>query len=317
MGKRERMERLVTLFGGGGFLGRYVAQALLKGGARVRIAERDPSDAWFLKPLGGLGQTQFVAADITRSDSVRRAAEGSTAVVNLVGILKGRFDPIHVEGARHAAAAAAATGASAFVQISAIGADPASPSAYGRSKAGGEAAAREAFPGATIIRPSILFGAEDQFINRFAAMAQLLPAIPVIRPTVKLQPAWVGDVARAVAAAALDPAAHGGRTYELGGPEVLTMAQLNRWICEATGRSRHLLEVPDGAAALIARLGGWLPGAPITGDQWAMLQRDNVVGEGAEGFAAFGIAPAPLAAVAPAWLVRYRRHGRFGPATSA
>lgn len=309
------MDQLVTLFGGGGFLGRYVAQALMKGGARVRIAERDPSNAWFLKPLGALGQTQFVVADVTDAASARRAAQGSTAVINLVGLLKGDFERVHVAGARNAAAAAADAGASSFVQISAIGADLASPSAYGRSKAAGEAAAREVFPTATIVRPSILFGSEDNFVNRFAGLARLLPFMPVIRPSVKLQPAWVADVARAVAAAALHPATHGGQTYELGGPEVMTMAALNRWIAEATGRSRHIVEVPDSAAGLMASLAGWLPGAPITSDQLRMLGRDNVAS--GDGFAAFGIAPAPLAAVAPAWLVQYRRSGRFGTAKSA
>ena len=311
------MDQLVTLFGGGGFLGRYVAQALLKRGARVRIAERDPSNAWFLKPLGGLGQTQFVAANLTRAEEARRAAHGSTAVVNLVGILKGDFTAIHIDGARNAAVAAAAAGARAFVQVSAIGATADSPAAYARSKAAGEAAVAAAFPAATIVRPSVLFGAEDRFVNRFAGLAQLLPVVPVIRPGLKLQPAWVADVARAIADAALDPAAHGGRVYELGGPEVMTMEALNRWVVEATGRARPIVAVPDEAGALMARFSGWLPGAPITADQWRLLQHDNVVAPAAQGFAAFGIAPAPLAAVAPAWLVRYRRHGRFGRATSA
>jgi uncharacterized protein YbjT (DUF2867 family) len=311
------MERLVTLFGGGGFLGRYVAQALMKSGARVRIAERDPSNAWFLKPLGALGQTQFVAADITRPESARRAAQGSTAVINLVGILKGNFESIHVDGARNVAQAAAATGAAAFVQVSAIGADAQSPSAYGRSKAAGEAAVREAFPGATIIRPSVVFGAEDQFVNRFAGIASLLPVVPVVRPAARLQPVWVADVAKAIAAAALDPGAHGGRTYELGGPEVMTMEALNRWIGTATGRNRTLWPMPDEAAALMVKAMGWMPGAPITADQWAMLGRDNVAGAQTEGFAAFGITPTPLVAVAPAWLVRYRRHGRFSTTKAA
>ena len=311
------MDRLVTLFGGGGFLGRYVAQALLKGGARVRIAERDPSNAWFLKPLGGLGQTQFVSADITRAESAARAAHGSDAVINLVGILKGDFQRFHVDGARNAAQAAAAAGADAFVQVSAIGADAESPSAYGRSKAAGEAAVRDAFSGATIIRPSVVFGAEDQFVNRFAGMASMLPLVPVVRPTVRLQPVWVADVANAIAAAALDPRDHAGKTYELGGPEVITMEGLNRWIGTATGRDRPIWAMPDEAAALMVKAIGWLPGAPITGDQWAMLSRDNVVGVHAQGFAAFGIAPSPLPTVAPAWLVRYRRHGRFGATKTA
>jgi NADH dehydrogenase len=313
----DARDQVVTLFGGGGFLGRYVAQALMKSGARVRIAERDPRHAWFVKPLGALGQSQFVAADILRPDSARRAAQGSTAVVNLVGILKGDFQKYHVEGARNVARAAAEAGAGALVQISAIGADLASPSAYGHSKAEGENAVREAFPGATAIRPSVLFGAEDQFINRLAGLASLLPVVPVIRPAVKLQPAWVSDVARAIAAAALDPRTHAGRTYELGGPEVMTMEALNRWIGEATGRTKPIWPVPDEGAALLAKAIGWLPGAPITTDQLAMLGRDNVVANDAAGFEAFGIAPAPLAAIAPAWLVRYRRHGRFSTTKAA
>lgn len=304
------MGRLVTLFGGGGFLGRYVAQALLKAGARVRIAERDPSDAWFLKPQGGLGQTQFVSADVTRADSVLRAAQGSDSVVNLVGILKGDFDRLHRVAAGHVAAAAAAAGATAFVQVSAIGADPESASAYGRSKAAGEDAVRAAFAGATIVRPSIVFGQEDAFINRFARM-QVLPFVPVMRGGTKFQPVWAADVARAIAAAALDPDAFGGRTFELGGPEVLTMQGLNDWIARATGRTPNFVPVPDAVGSLIATLGGVLPGAPITRDQWLMLQKDNVVAAGAAGFDAFGIVPTPLEAVAPGWLVQYRPHGRF------
>lgn len=259
------MDELVTLFGGGGFLGRYVAQELLARGARVRVAERDPSDAWFLKPLGGLGQTQFVAADVTKPESAARAAMGSTAVVNLVGVLKGAFDRLHVEGARNAAAAAARTNAGAFVQISAIGADPASPSAYGRSKGEGEHAVRAAFPSATILRPSILFGAEDGFVNRFAGMIARLPVVPVIRGGARFQPAWVADVARAVADAALNPGRHGDRTYELGGPQILSMAELNRWIADAIGRRPLFVDLPDGAAAAMARLGGWLPARPSPG----------------------------------------------------
>lgn len=305
------MNELVTLFGGGGFLGRYVAQELLKMGARVRIAERDPSSAYFLKPLGGLGQTQFVAADLKKPASVHRAIEGATAVVNLVGVLKGDFDALHVEGAKTVAEAAAALNVKALVQISAIGADPDSESAYGRSKGLGEQAVRAAFPGATIIRPSVLFGAEDGFVNKFAQMIAALPATPVIRGAALFQPAWVADVARAIAKAALDPETFGGTTYELGGPQVLSMAELNRWIAGAIGKTAHLPEVPDAIAGLMARVGGWLPLAPITWEQWLMLQKDNVVATGAPGFAAFDIDPKPLASVAPAYLVRYRREGRF------
>jgi uncharacterized protein YbjT (DUF2867 family) len=308
---------LVTLFGGGGFLGRYVAQELLKAGARVRIAQRDPRQAWFLKPLGGLGQTQFVAADITRADSVARAVTGSDSVVNLVGILKGNFRRVHVDGAATVARAAREAGAESLVQLSAIGADPASPSAYGRSKGEGEAAVREAFPRATILRPSIVFGREDQFINRFAGMIRMMPVVPVIGGATKFQPVFVGDVARAVVAAIADPARYGGKTYELGGPEIVSMAELNNRIAEWTGRDRSFLPVPDAAAGAMARLTGWAPGAPMTWDQWQMLQSDNVVPTGADGLATFGITATPMATVVPEWLVQYRRHGRFAGAKTA
>ena len=306
------MSRLVTIFGGGGFLGRYVAQELLRAGARVRVAERDPSDAWFLKPLGGLGQTQFVPASVTHPASIAQAVAGADAVVNLVGILKGDFDAIHRRGAANVAAAAKAAGAAALVHVSAIGADPASPSAYGRSKGEGEAAVRAAFADATILRPSIVFGQEDGFLNRFAAMLAA-PFVPVLRGDVKFQPVWVADVARAIAAAALDPSAHAGKTYELGGPEVVTMLGLHQWLAGVTGHSPTLVPVPDAIGGILATIAGALPGAPITRDQWKMLLNDNVVTSGAEGFAAFGIAPTPMEAVAPSWLVRYRPHGRFAP----
>lgn len=304
------MDELVTLFGGGGFLGRYVAQELLRRGARVRIAERDPTDSYYLKPLAALGQAQSVAADITKPDTVARAVQGASAVVNLVGILKGRFDAVHVDGARNVAAAAAAAGVERLVQISAIGADPAAASAYGRSKGQGEQAVRAAFPAATILRPSILFGPEDGFVNKFAGMISKAPVLPVVRPSVRFQPAWVVDVARAVAQAALSSDG-AGQTYELGGPQNLSMLELNRWIAQAIGRTPHLIELPDAVAQGMARFGGWLPGAPITWDQWLMLQKDNVVAPSAKGFADLGIEPAPLAAVASQWLVRYRRQGRF------
>jgi len=304
------MSRLVTLFGGGGFLGRYVAQELLRAGARVRIAERDPSDAWFLKPLSGLGQIQFVPASVTNRASVDHAVAGADSVVNLVGILKGDFDSIHRKGAANVAEAARAAGADAFVHISAIGADPESASAYGRSKGEGETAVRDAFPEATIVRPSIVFGQEDDFLNRFAAM-QASPVVPVLRGSVKFQPAWVADVAKAIAAAALDPGSHGGKTYELGGPEIVTMAELNSWLAKATGQEPTFVPIPDSVGGLVATLAGILPGAPITRDQWLMLQADNVVAPGAKGFEAFAIKPTPMEAVAPAWLVSYRPHGRF------
>lgn len=302
-------DRLVTLIGGGGFLGRYVAQELLSAGARVRLVERKPRDAWFLRTQGGLGQTQFVVGDVTKPETLARALQGSDAVVNFVGILSGDFDKVHVQGARNVAEAAKAAGASALVHISALGADAGSPSAYGRSKAAGEQSVLAAFPGATILRPSIVFGREDAFVNRFAGMiaGATLGVVPVVRGETRFQPVFVADVAQAVAAALADPAAHGGKTYALGGPDVLSMTALMRWIAGAIGRKPHFIELPDSLSGLIASL----PGTPITRDQFAMLQADNVVPAGAEGLAALGITPTPMATVAPTWLVRFRQAGRF------
>ncbi|WP_419825660.1 complex I NDUFA9 subunit family protein [Sphingomonas sp.] len=305
------MTELVTLFGGGGFVGRYVVQALLRRGRRVRVVGRDPRRAFFLKPQGGLGQIQFVAADVTRPRSVERAVAGSDAVVNLVGVLFGRFEAIHVEGARNVAEAARAAGAQAFVHVSAIGADPGSPSAYGRSKAAGEAAVRDAFDGAAILRPSVVFGPEDDFVNRFARLIRLAPIVPVLGGGARFQPVYVSDVAQAAALAATEPQRFAGRTFELGGPEIVTMAGLNRRIATMIGAKRGFLELPDAVGEMIAKL-GFLPGAPITTDQWRMLRRDSIVTEGFDGLAAFGIEPTALDAVAPDWLVRYRRQGRFG-----
>lgn len=303
--------KLVTLIGGGGFLGRYVAQELLAAGARVRIAQRDPRQALFLKPQGGLGQTQFAAVDVTRPESVARAIQGSDAVVNLVGILSGDFDAVQVRGARHIAEAATAAGVGALVHISALGADADSPSAYGRTKGEGETAVLAAFPSATILRPSLMFGREDQFVNRFAGMIASAPMVPVLRAGVKLQPLYVVDAAQAVVRALAEPAGFAGSIFELGGPDVITMGGLIRWIAGAIGRDPTIIELPDFAGAAIATF-GFLPLAPITRDQWRMLLRDNVVTAGGSGLAAFGIEPTPLAAVAPGWLVRYRRQGRFG-----
>ncbi len=303
-------DQLVTVFGGSGFLGRYIVRALLERGARVRVAARNSSDGWFLKTQGNLGQIQFVSADVRKPDSVARALVGATAAVNLVGILKGDFDAFHVEGARNVAEAATKAGCGALVQISAIGADPASASRYGKSKGEGEAAVLAAFPTATILRPSIVFGREDSFVNRFADLISLLPVVPIIRGAAKFQPVYVGDVADAVVAALADPAAHGGKTYELGGPEVISMAGLNRWIASATGRAKTFVAMPDAIAGAMASLVGWLPGAPMTRDQWLMLQSDNVV-TGTDGLKALGVAPTPIEAVAEGWLVVYRRHGRF------
>jgi len=302
---------LVTIFGGGGFVGRYVAQELLARGMRVRVAERDPGDAIRVKPLGGLGQTQLVHADVRDPMSVARAVAGADAVVNLVAVLGGPVDAINHRGAGTVAAAAAQAGVKTLVHISAIGADVQSESAYGRSKGQGEQAVRVAFPGAAVIRPSIIFGREDQFTNRFAGMAKMTPVLPVIAPATKFQPVYVVDVARAIAEAVGYAAAHAGQTYELGGPQVMSMLEINRWIADHIGHHPAIMPVPDAVAGLLATLTGWLPGAPITRDQWKMLGRDTVVAPGAKGLGDLGVVPTPLAAVADGWLVRYRKHGRF------
>jgi uncharacterized protein YbjT (DUF2867 family) len=305
------MDRLVTLFGGGGFLGRYIAQALLDAGARLRIVQRNPGTAVFLKPLASVGQLQLVAGDVRDAARVRAAAEGSHAVVNLVGILKGRFHAVHVEGARNVAEAAAGAGAEALVHLSAIGADPEAQSAYLATKGEGEAAVRAAFPAATVVRPSLVFGREDNFVNRFAGLARVSPVLPAVRPQMRMQPVYAADAARAIAAAALNPASHGGKAYELGGPQVMTMHELMAWICRTTGRDRAVIDVPDPVARLFARAFGWLPGAPITWDQWLMLQKDSVPAPGVPGLEAFAIPKTPLIAVSEGWLTSYRRHGRF------
>ena len=276
-------------------------------GARVRIAQRDLASAVKVKPLGALGQTQFVAADIRKPATVERAIVGSDIVINLVGILSGDFEAFHHQGAAHVAQAAAAANVRALVHVSAIGADADSPSAYGRSKAAGEAAVRAAFPGATIIRPSIIFGPEDQFLNRFARIIGSAPVIPVIGGATRFQPVYVGDVADAIANAAEQPQLHGGKIYEVAGPQVMTMKEINAWIAKTIGRDKPVVDVPGGVASLLAML----PGGPITRDQLAMLGRDNVAAPGAQGLDALGVAPTPLGAVADKWMVRYRKHGRF------
>jgi uncharacterized protein YbjT (DUF2867 family) len=300
--------KLVTLIGGGGFVGRYAARALLDAGARLRVAQRDPRQAWFLRTQGGLGQTQFVAADVTRPDTIARAVAGADVVVNLVGVLSGAFQRVHVDGARIVAESAAAAGVEALVHVSAIGADAGAESAYGRSKGEGEQAVRRAFPDASILRPSIVFGREDAFVNRFAAMVEKSPVVPVLRAPVKFQPIFAGDLGAAIAAAAGDAGRFGGRTFELGGPDVISMGELIRFIADTIGRSPSIVELPDAIGSLMARV----PMSPITRDQWLMLQRDNVLSADADGLAALGVVPTPMAAIVPEYLVRFRRQGRFG-----
>ena len=314
-------DKLVTLIGGGGFIGRYVAQELLASGARVRVVERDPRRAWFLKPLGGLGQTQFAAADVTKPETIARAVAGSDAVVYLVGTWGPDFQGLHVDGVRAAGEAAAATGAQAFIHLSALGADAESPSKYLSSKARGEAALRQAFPAATILRPSVVFGPEDKFLNRFAQLivncSKLpVPVVPVLRPKARFQPVHVVDVARAVTALLANPGAHAGATIEAVGPEVVTMRKLIDWLAATLGREPTILEVHDAVGSALS-YAGFLPGAPITRDQWKMLQTDSVASETLPVISTLGLALTPMESVAPAWLVQSRKAGRFGPRAKA
>ena len=304
----DRNEELVTVFGGGGFVGRYVCEFLLKSGVRVRVAQRNPKQAYFVQPLGQVGQFGFVTADVTNSDSVRRALRGATAVVNLCGAFK-MMQSVHVDGARNVAEAARDGGLDAVVQVSAIGASAQSTSTYGRTKAEGEEAVREAFPNASIIRPSLVFGPEDELTNRFAGMARL-PFLPVIAPNRNFQPVYVRDLGQAIAMAALDPQQFGGQTYEIGGPQVMSMVELHQAILDITGQKPEIMPLPDLFASLLSKL-GWLPGAPLTRDQWLMLQRDNVPSGEHPGLEAFGIRPTPLAAVAYEWLGRFHKGGKF------
>ena len=305
----ERAEELVTVFGGGGFIGRYVCEFLMKSGVRIRVAQRNPKQAYTIQPLGQVGQFGFVKADITDLESVRHAVRGATAVVNLCGTFGKGMGAVHVSGARHVAEAAREVGADALVHISAIGADVSSESNYGRTKGEGEEAVRKAFPNATIIRPSLVFGPEDELTNRFARMANL-PFLPVIAAKRYFQPVYVRDLGKAIAMAATDPQTHGGKTYEIGGPQVMSMVELHQAVLELTGQKPEIVPLPDIAGNLLSKF-GWLPGAPLTRDQWLMLQRDNVPSGEFPGLEAFGIKPTPLAAVAYEWLGRFHRGGKF------
>jgi len=305
----DRTEELVTVFGGGGFIGRYVCEFLLKSGVRVRVAQRNPRQAYIIEPLGQVGQFGFVKADVTNRDSVRHALRGASAAMNLCGVFGSKMPSVHVNGAGNVAEAARDEGLGALIQVSAIGASVQSQSMYGRTKAEGEEAARQAFPHATIIRPSLVFGPEDELTNRFAAMARL-PFLPVIAAKRKFQPVYVRDLGKAIAMAALDPHRFGGQSYEIGGPQVLSMLDLHHSILEITGQTPEIAPLPDLFANLISRL-GWLPGAPLTRDQWLMLQQDNVPSGEHPGLEAFGIRPTPLAAVAYEWLGRFHKGGKF------
>jgi len=310
------MTDVVAVFGGSGFLGRYVVRNLAKAGKRVRVAVRDTERALFLKTAGSVGQVVPLHAPITDDAAVRRAVEGADWVVNLVAILAesgaARFQAIHVEGAERVAKAAAAAGVKRLVHVSAIGADPASDSRYGATKGMGEKAVLAAFPNATILRPSIIFGPEDNFFNRFAGMTRLMPFMPVIHGGTRMQPVYAGDVAAAVLAALTTEEAQ-GKTYELGGPKVWMFVDILAYILKQTGRDLPLVNMPLGLTKIQAAVLEHLPGKLLTRDQLRMLAHDNVAGSDALGLGDLGISPTAVEQIVPAYLARYRPGGGRRP----
>jgi uncharacterized protein YbjT (DUF2867 family) len=308
-------DRVATIFGGSGFIGRHLIGRLAKQGWILRVAVRRPARAGFLKPLGDVGQITPIRAPLQDQVAVEAAVRGATAVVNLVGVLYERgaqnFAAVHARGAQSIAAAAANAGVENLVHISAIGADVHGESDYARSKGVGEAAVKTVFPNAAILRPSIVFGPEDDFFNRFAAMARLSPALPLIGGgQTKFQPVYVGDVAAAIATC-LDSARHRGQCYELGGPRVYTFAELLKLMLHEIRRHRPLVPLPFAVAEIMARPLELLPVPPLTRDQVRLLRRDNVVAEGARTLADLGITPTAVEVILPTYLDRYRPHGRF------
>jgi uncharacterized protein YbjT (DUF2867 family) len=300
--------KLVVLIGGSGFLGRHTAQALLARGARLRIASRRPSEAFALKPLANLGQIQFAHCNVTDRRSVETAMQGADAAVYLVATWGSDRRALNAKGAGYAAEIAAAQGTDAFVYLSSIGADADSDSGFASTKGEGEALVRAAFPRATIVRPSIIFGEDDRFVNMLAGAIAALPALPVFGPQARIQPVSVDDTAQAIAQALADPDAHGGKIYELAGPEVLTMEELHRRIAAAQGRERGFIPIPDALSGLFAAL----PGTPMTRDQWTMLKQGNIASGTLPGLKELGVAARPLGLFLDKWMTRFRKHGRFG-----
>ncbi|WP_428528824.1 complex I NDUFA9 subunit family protein [Roseibium sp.] len=311
--------KLVTVFGGSGFLGRHIVQALSKRGYRVRAAVRRPDLASHLQPLGAPGQIMAVQANLRHRWSVDRAVQGAHAVVNAVGILaptgKQSFDAVQAFGPRAIAEAARAAGLNGITHISAIGADPESASAYARSKAVGEAGVLETLPDSIILRPSIVFGPEDNFFNQFAGMARISPVLPLVGGgETKFQPVYVCDIAEAVARA-VDGTLQPGSVYELGGPEIKSFRDCLEDMLEVTQRSRVLLPIPFPVSEVMGKVMQYLPGSPLTADQVELLKKDNVVSEAAisEGrtLSGIGIEPTTLAAILPSYLDRFREHGQY------
>jgi uncharacterized protein YbjT (DUF2867 family) len=307
--------KLVTIFGASGFLGRHIVRALANDGWRVRAAVRHPNTAHFLTPMGRVGQIQLLKANVADEASVDSALRGADAAINLVGVLyqRGaqRFDVLHADAAERIARLAAAHGATRLLHVSALGASADSPSLYARTKAEGEARVRAAFPGPTIFRPSIVFGPEDDFFNRFAFLARIAPALPLIGGGhTRFQPVYVGDVARAACVALSDPATV-NKTYELGGPEVMTFKEIMQLVLKEVHRKRLLVPVPFALARIQAAVLGLLPKPMLTLDQVKLLEQDNVVSDGALTLRDLGIAPTAAEAILPSYLWRFRREGQF------
>jgi NADH dehydrogenase len=316
---KDNSRKLVTIIGGSGFIGRHIARALAREGYRIRVAVRRPELAGHVQPLGKVGQIIPVQANVRYPESVEAACASAYAVVNLVGILHSAgpqtFTALHAAGAEVAARAAAQAGARIFVQMSALGADSSSPSEYARTKSEGEARARRAFPGAIIMRPSIVFGPEDGFFNRFAALARVSPLLPLIGGgRTRLQPVFVGDVAEAFARL-IDRGVADGRIYELGGPEIYTFRELMRFTLRTIMRRRLLLPLPFAVARTLASVLQLLPKPPLTTDQVLQLQRDNIVSDDAVNdgrtLAGLGVTARDIEAIVPSYLYRYRRAGQF------
>ena len=308
-------DRVATIFGGSGFIGRHLIGRLAKQGWGLRVAVRRPAQANFLKPLGDVGQITPIRAPLQDQKAVEAAVRGATSVVNLVGVLYERgaqgFAAVHARGAQSVAAAAAAAGVENLVHISAIGANPRAAANYARSKGAGEAAVETAFPRATILRPSIVFGPEDDFFNRFAAMARFAPALPLIGGgRSKFQPVYVGDVAAAIAACLTGKRTQ-GHSYELGGPRIYSFAELMRLMLREIHRQRLLVPLPFAMAEIMAWPLEFWPVPPLTRDQVKLLRRDNVVADDARTLADLGISPTSAEVILPTYLDRYRPHGRF------
>lgn len=299
--------KLVVLIGGSGFVGTHVAQDLLDRGARLRVAARHPEKAVNLKPLANLGQLQCVPCDVRKKEVVEACVTGADAVVYLVGTFGKDQKALQAQGAGFAAAAAKAQGAESFVYLSSIGADANCDSGYASTKGMGEEAVKAAFPKAVIMRPSVIFGEDDNFINMFARLIASLPALPVFGPSSQLQPVCVDDVAHAIGNALCDPAKHGGKTYELAGPDRISMMDLHRRIVAGQGRQTGLIEMPDFLSAVFAAL----PLTPLNSDQWAMLKQGNVASGDFPGIEKLGVTPKPLSLFLDRWMVAYRKHGRF------